>query len=96
MHGGEESLPSAPLIGLMRSRVNRRTNERVPLFPGTDAQRLSFQIADYSCGYYIGVRAAIFFYYFITVFFLILCFSSVLQLFVEATAHEFALTSFCN
>lgn len=95
MHGGEESLPSAPLIGLMRSRVNRRTNERVPLFPGTDAQRLSFQIADYSCGYYIGVRAAIFLLFHPCIF-LILCFSSVLQLFVEATAHEFALTSFCN
>lgn len=31
MHGGEESLPSAPLIGLMRSRVNRRTNDCMPL-----------------------------------------------------------------
>lgn len=49
MYGGEESLPSAALIGLMRSRVNRRTNERVPLCPGTDAQRLSSRIAGSSC-----------------------------------------------
>lgn len=54
MYGGGESLPSAALIGLMRSRVNRRTNERVPLCPGTDAQRLSSQ--SNSCGYYMGVR----------------------------------------
>lgn len=46
MRGGEESLPFTALIGLMRSRVNRRTNERAPLRTGTNApQRLSSHIA---------------------------------------------------
>lgn len=56
MQGGEESLPSTALIGLMRSRVNRRTNERMPLCSGTDAQRLSSHIVACSCRYYIGAR----------------------------------------
>lgn len=45
MHGGEESLPSAPLIGLMRSRVNRRTNERMPLCSGKGYRLTSPPIA---------------------------------------------------
>lgn len=59
MYGGEESLPSAALIGLMRSRVNRRTNECMPLCPGTDAQKVIISAVDVTlvfvqvkCSYY--------------------------------------------
>lgn len=48
--------PSTALIGLMRSRVNRRTNECMPLCTCTGAQRLSSQRAERSCTFFFFLR----------------------------------------